>query len=175
MDIAADAVVPYDLERVFEAYRDRLPELTDYLPNIRKIEVLERKELDGGDVQLVNVWHGGGEIPRVARGFVKESMLSWTDYADWFAATYSVEWRSQAHAFSEAIESRGCNRFVATDEGTRIEIRGHVRCDASKISAVPRFLEKRVGTAVERILVGKVAENLDQVASGLNRLLASDG
>lgn len=174
MDIRADATIPFDREQVFAAYRDRLPELTDELPNIRRIEVLERKELSGGDVALVNEWAGGGEIPAIARSVIRESMLTWTDYATWHAESHSVSWRTVAHAFPDAIDASGTNRFVECADGTRVEIRGAVACDAGRIPAVPRWLQAKVGRTVEQVLVSRVGDNLRQVAAGLARWLAAE-
>ena len=173
MEFETDLTVPFALDVVFAAYRDRLPELADYLPNIQRIEVTDRRVGEGGEVVLVNEWVGGGEIPKVARSFVKESMLCWTDYATWFADSHTCSWRTEAHAFGEAIHAAGRNRYVAIPEGTQVQLRGEIRCDAAKIPGVPRLLRKTVSSGVERILVSKISDNGVQVAAGLRRLLES--
>ncbi len=175
MDIKADATLPFDRTLVFETYRDQLPELTDYLPNIRSIRVLERKELDRGDVELVNEWVGGGDIPAIARSVIKESMLRWTDYATWHADDFTCDWRTETHAFTEAFTSGGTNRYVATADGARLEIRGTLRCDSSKIPGVPRFMQAKVNRTVEALLARQIAGNLQQVAKGVTRWLKERG
>jgi hypothetical protein len=173
MELSADATIPFDVEQVFAAYRDRMAELSDYLPNIQRIEVRERTERDGGVVELVNEWIGGGDIPKVVRGVLDESMLRWTDYASWDPDGHRVAWRTQVHAFSGAVSSSGENRFVACDAGTRLEIRGDLVCHPDKMP-VPGMLKKKVAATLEKVLVGKVGENLIQVAEGFGAMLARD-
>src|SRR6185503_5973377 len=133
MEIRADVTLPFPLERVWLAYPDRMSELTPYLPNIRKIVVKSREDRDG-EVHLVNEWEGGGDIPKVARAVLSESMLRWTDHAVWKEASHTVEWRNDVHAFPGAVKSSGKNRFVELpDGGTRLEIRGDLTCDSAKI------------------------------------------
>ncbi len=171
MEIKTDVTLPYPRERVFETYRDRLEELLVYLPNIRKLAIKSREER-GDEVHLVNEWHGGGEIPAVARSFLRESMLSWTDHATWKKASWVCAWRTDVHAFPGALLSSGHNRFVEAGGGTRIEFRGQLTCDASKVPGVPRLLARSVNGTIEKIFVGKIEENLVGVGEGIGKLLA---
>jgi hypothetical protein len=171
MDIRADAVIPFPPEQVFAAYRDRLAELAEYLPNIASIEVLSRDELPDGAVRLVNEWRGSGaDLPKVARAFITPEKLRWTDHATWHP-DLTVDWRSDVHAFPGAVLSSGKNRFVAAGQGTRLEIRGQLTVDATKIPGVPRLLAGTVSAAVEKVLGGQVATNATKQAEGLTRLL----
>jgi len=170
VELAADATLPFPRPVVYAAYRDKLLDLLEYLPNVRGIEVKSRTESDG-DVRLVNVWHGGGDIPAAARAFLSESMLSWTDHADWKASDFTCAWRIQTHAFTEAVACAGLNRFVEVDAGTRIEIRGKLTIDGTKIRGVPRLIAGRVGKTVEEFLAAKIRPNLVEVTAGLRKYL----
>lgn len=170
MEIRADLELPFPLDRVFSTYRDRLTDLVEFLPNIRGIEVKSRKD-EPDKVELVNLWTGGGDIPKVARAVLSESMLRWTDYATWHEATHLVDWRTDVHAFPGAVKSSGQNRFVATEKGTRLEIRGDLTCDSSKVPGVPRLFAKTVNAAAEKLLVGQVGVNLLEVGKGVGKLL----
>jgi hypothetical protein len=174
MEIHADVTLPYPRERVFVAYRDRLAELIDYLPNIRSIRVVKREER-GDEIDLVNEWEGGGDFPAAARALLKESMLRWTDYATWHAKDFTVAWRTEVHAFPGAVKSSGHNRFLEAPGGMRLEIRGDLTCDATKVPGVPRFLAKTAGAAAEKVLVGQVAVNLVEVGKGVGKLLGKEG
>ncbi len=173
MELTADATIPFPRPVVFAAYRDRLVDMLEYLPNVRRIEVRSRKHAPGR-VDLVNVWHGGGEIPAAARAVLSEAMLSWTDYATWDEASWTCAWRIETHAFTEAVTCEGRNRFVEVEGGTRIEIRGALSIDASKISGVPRFLAGKVGSTVEAFLAQKIRPNLIEVTAGLRRFLEAN-
>lgn len=171
MEIVADAVIPYARPLVFATYRDSLPDLVRYLPNIREIKVLARTDR-GEEVDLVNEWKGGGDIPAVARSILSESMLTWTDHATWFATDFRVEWRTDVHAFPGAVKSAGTNRYIEIPEGTRLSIRGTFTCDASKVPAVPRLLAKSVGGTIEKVMVAQIAKNTIEIARGVTRQLA---
>jgi hypothetical protein len=172
MEIKADVTLPYARELVFVTYRDHIHELMDHLPNIRSIRAIDRKERPDGVVELVNEWIGGGDIPGVARSFVNESMLKWTDYATWRPSSYTVDWRTDVHAFPGAIKSQGMNRYLLASGGMRLEIRGQLTCDPTKIPGVPRLLHGTVASAVERVLVGAVQTNLVAIGKSVGKLLA---
>ncbi len=170
MDLTADATLSFPRDIVFSSYRDKLVELVDYLPNIRRIEVKSREDKDGV-VHMVNEWHGGGEIPATARMVLSESMLSWTDYAEWNADSWTCKWRIETHSFKDAVDCQGENRFIEIDGGTRLEIRGKLLIDAKKVKGVPKLLSKSVSKTVEDFLVKKITPNLIEVSDGLRRYL----
>src|SRR5262245_22752195 len=148
MEIKTDVTLSFPRERVFSTYRDRLEALLVYLPNIRGLEIKQREERDG-IVQLVNEWKGGGEIPSVARSFLSESMLAWTDHATWKQADFVCDWRTDVHAFPGALKCSGYNRFVELPGGrSRIEFRGELVCDASKVPGVPKLLARSLNGTV---------------------------
>jgi hypothetical protein len=170
MDLVADALLPFPRPVVFAAYRDKLVDLLPFLPNVRKIEVKSRTD-EGSVVKMVNEWHGGGEIPAVARAFVSEAMLSWTDRATWDESTWTCAWNIETHAFTEAVTCKGTNRFVEEDGKTKLEIRGTLAIDAKKIRGVPGLLAGKVGKAVEELLINKIQPNLVETARGLGKYL----
>ncbi|MBK8257490.1 MAG: hypothetical protein IPK82_33080 [Polyangiaceae bacterium] len=170
MDIVADALIPFARPVVFATYRDHLPDLVRYLPNIRDIRVVSRVDREN-EVELVNEWKGGGDIPAVARSVLSESMLTWTDYATWFLGEYRVAWRTDVHAFRGAVKSSGQNRYVEVPQGTRLEIRGTFTCDASKVKGVPSLLAKTVGQTIEKMLVTQIAKNAVEIARGVEQML----
>ncbi|MBK9000490.1 MAG: hypothetical protein IPM35_32625 [Myxococcales bacterium] len=170
MLLSADASLSYPRPLVFATYRDHLVDLVEFLPNIRRIEVKTRKD-EGKRTELLNEWHGGGEIPAAARAFLSESMLSWSDYASWNEDDWTCSWRIETHAFTEAVSCAGKNHFVESDGKTRLEIRGELVIDGAKLKGVPKLLSKRVASAVEDILVKKITPNLLSVSDGLRQYL----
>lgn len=170
MELSADATLPFPRDVVFRAYRDDLVQCVEFLPNIRRIEVESRTDA-GPKTEIVNVWHGGGDIPAAARVVLSESMLSWTDYASWDEESWTCDWRIETHSFREAVDCRGRNRFVEVDGGTRLEIRGKLVIDASKVRGVPKLLSKSVSKTVEDLLVKKITPNLLSVSEGLRKML----
>lgn len=175
MEIRSDAVLPFPRALVFATYRDKLTELSPYLPNVTAIEIRERTD-EPPVVRLTNVWHGAGEIPAVARKMIDERMLTWTDHACWNERDWTCEWRIETHVFTEAIRCRGRNRYVDLDgQSTRLEIRGDLEVDLKQVSAVPRFLAGKVGKTVEQVLVKLITPNLTRVSEGLATYLQQGG
>jgi len=171
MKIASDSVVPFARELVYRTYRDQLTDLVPHLPNIRAIDVRERVD-EPPRVRLVNVWHGAGDIPAAARKLLSEDMLSWTDHASWDEASFTCDWRIETHAFTEAVSCQGTNRFVALDgDRTRVEIRGGLDSELSRVRGVPRFLAGTLGGTVEKFIVGHITPNLTRVSAALSTFL----
>jgi hypothetical protein len=171
VDIHAEVTLPYPRERVFFTYRDRLEELMPFLPNLRGLQIKKREER-GTELLQVNLFKGGGEIPAAARSVLREEMLSWTDHATWDLVRWRCDWRTEVHAFPGVIQARGANLFFETEEGCRIAFEGALTCDSSKIPGVPKLLARSINGAVEKIFVGKIAENLVAVGRGIGKLLA---
>jgi hypothetical protein len=171
MELSADARIPFPRDIVFAVYRDDIVKVVPYMTNVQAIEVRSRKE-SGRNVEFVNEWKGGGEIPAAARAVLSEAMLSWTDYATWNADALTCDWRIETHALTEAVKCTGQNRFVDDGAGaTRLEIRGKFDIDASKIKGVPRLLAGPIGRTVEEFMVGKIKSNLVETAKSLTKYL----
>jgi hypothetical protein len=170
MKLEAEAFLPFSREAVFRAYRDRLVELVPFLPSIRAIECSQRVD-EPPITRVVNVWHGGGDIPKIARSFLSEKMLSWTDHATWDESRFTCDWRMEAHSFRDAIDAAGANEFHLHDGGCRFVVRGNLSIDGKKLP-VPRFLASSAGPAVAKFLAGMIRPNLTEVSKAVERLLA---
>jgi hypothetical protein len=170
MLISSDTSIPFPRSLVYTTYRDSLVELIPHLPNVRAIQVKSRRE-EGNRIYSVNEWHGGGEIPMAARAILSEDMLSWTEYDTWNETDFTMEWRIQTHAFTEAVRCVGKNRFIEDGNKTRVESRGELVIDPHKIQGVPSFLAGGVARVVEEFLGSKVGPNLVQMSEGVRHYL----
>ena len=170
MIISVDTRIPFPRPLVYATYRDKLVELVPYLPNVQSIEVKSRRE-QGGLIHFVNEWHGGGEIPVVARAVLNEAMLSWTDFATWHNSEYMTVWRTETHAFTEAVHCAGKNRFIEDGSGTLIESRGELTINTKQLKGVPQLFAGAVGNTVEDFLSKKIGPNLLQVSEGVRLYL----
>lgn len=176
MKLEADAPIAFPQEVVFTAYRDRLPELVPYLPNVRSITVESRNEAVGGDASrtdLVNVWHANAEIPKVLQGIVKPEALAWVDRASWNHASLSCDWNIETRVFTDNVRCSGKTTCRKDGDGTILEIRADLSVDLSALPGVPRIIGSKVAPAVERFVVGLIRPNLLSVAEGLERFLKS--
>lgn len=170
MLVSADTHIPFPRPLVYTTYRDKLIELVSYLPDVQQIEVKSRRE-ENNLIHLVNEWHGGGDIPFVARAIISESMLSWTDIATWNESDFTTQWHVKTHAFTEAVRCVGVHRFKEIGSGTLIETRGELAIDTNQIEGIPQLLAGTVGRTVEDFLSNKIKPNLLQVSEGVRLYL----
>ncbi|MBK8013298.1 MAG: hypothetical protein IPK13_18330 [Deltaproteobacteria bacterium] len=176
MKIEANARMPYPRSLVFSTYRDRLPKLVPFLPNIKGIEVLSRQdEPELGQTRLVNRWHAKGDIPKVAQKILKPEMLAWDDHASWDERAWTVDWRIETKMFTESVRCHGHNVYLEDGEGTLLQIRGELEVNLAGIPGVPRFLAGSIAPAVERFIVALLTPNLTSVAKGLEAFLRAEG
>jgi hypothetical protein len=170
--IEADSILPYSRDVVFRAYRDDLPKVVEFLPNVRSIEVKKRDEA-GPVTTLFNVWHGGGEVPAAARALLDEKALSWDDHAIWDESKHQCDWTIHTHAFTDAVTSKGQTKLIElAPDRTRIELRGEFAIDLKKVRGIPSFLAGSVGKAVEGFLSKQITANLTSTTDALSRYLA---
>lgn len=170
VQIQSESVIVHPVARVFEAYRDRLPEVAAYLDDIREIVVHKREE-QGDVVVLHNVWASDKEIPAVARRFIKPEHLFWDDHARWHEVDTRCEWTIATRAFSEAFSCSGQTRLVAEGSSTRVVLDGELTIDVAKIGGVPRFLAKTIGPQVEKFIVGLIKPNLERTNDAIAAFL----
>jgi hypothetical protein len=168
--ILSESVIAHPVDKVFEAYRDRLPEVAAYLDDIREIVIKEREELDGA-VRFHNVWSSDKEIPAVAQKFIKPEALNWDDHAKWFEADKRCEWRIETRAFTEALKCGGGTRLIAEGDKTRVVLDGELTLDVAKIKGVPRFLAKTIGPQVEKFVVALIKPNLEKTNQAIAAFL----
>jgi hypothetical protein len=163
-------VIPYPVDRVYSVQHEKLSELAEFLPNITRIDVKE-KRVEGTRVHYVNVWHASDhDVPAALRSFVKPDMLKWTDIATWYTDQYSCDWKSILGFLPDAIQCSGHNTWVARGNQTEVTIRGEILVHADKIG-VPKLLAKSVSEAVERFVVKTIEPNLRRTNEGVRRYL----
>lgn len=170
MRFSVEVDLPFPRPRVFETCRDALPALVARLPDVRSIEVRSRVER-GPQIEIVNHWRGGGEIPAVARAFLSEAMLCWTDFTLWDGRDFTCRWRVESGAFREAIRSEGVDLFTERGAGTHLETQAELSIDPTRLRGVPTFLARRALPSIEQHLRTKAIANLLALAQALRRHL----
>jgi hypothetical protein len=170
MRIHAESRIRHPLERVYAAYRDDLPKLAPYIPDVREIVVKERVERPEGP-KIWNRWIGSRELPRILRGIVRPEMLQWDDFAEWNDAARSVDWRLSFPAFPDRVRCSGRNAFAKDGEATRITLSGTLEIDLKSFPGVPSLVARKVGPVAEEFIVRLVTPNLERVNQSLQRYL----
>jgi hypothetical protein len=170
MLITADLRLPFPRSLVYLTYRDKLVELVPFMPNVRSVEVKSRRQEDER-IYCVNCWHGGGRIPLAVRAVLGKAMLSWTEYDNWDESNFTLEWRIETHAFTEAVFCAGNNRFLEDDGTTIIETRGELRIEPEQIEGFSQSLKGKIASIVENFLGKKIVPNLIQMSQGVHSYL----
>ncbi len=163
------------LDVVYPLIRDRMIELVPFLDNVSSIDELERTPRDTGP-KILNRWRAdAGEVPALARKFVKPEMLEWLDHADWVDAETLVHWRIEAAAFNGLYTCGGTNRIIAQGDDVVIAISGEMKVDPSRIPGLPRLLARKIVPVVESYLVERMKPNMASLGIGVQRFLAAGG
>ncbi len=172
MRMRSESLIKHPVDAVFAAYRDKMPDVAAFLPDIKEINVLDRRE-EGSIVRLHNEWVSGSEIPKVARSFVKPEHLRWDDFAAWHADTQHCEWRISTRVFTEAVRCAGSTRLIAEGEGTRVVLEGDLEIDVTKVPGIPKFMAKRIAPQAEKFIVNLITPNLEKTNEAIEQYLDS--
>ncbi len=171
MRIQSESVVTHPREAVYGAYRDRLPEIAEYIPDVKEIRAESREEKDG-ELHIHNVWVGDREIPTFARAFLKPEMLEWDDYARWSDEDSAVRWELKLRVFRDSMTCSGINTFVThREDATKVVIDGDLDIDLKSIPGVPKMLAKGLKPRVEKFIISLITPNLEQMNVSLQRYL----
>lgn len=172
MEIRSTDVVNHPLEEVYATFRDRMPEITEFIRNVDRIVVEKRENLGKGKVHLINHWYAVGEIPPVARSFVKPDMLSWRDDATWDDATRTASWNLETFFFRESVKCYGKTHFAARgDQATEVRIEGNLEIRVVDLPMVPGLLKKKVASEIERFVASLIGPNLKNATIGVQKFL----
>jgi hypothetical protein len=174
MKVEADVRIAFPREVAFRTYRDELPALVPYLPNVKSIEVKETEQAPGGvatRTRKLNLWRANVDVPSFAQSVLKPDMLAWDDHALWDEADWTCEWRVAPHFFADRIKCAGKNRYIADGDGVILQIRGDLTIEAKGLPGVPRLLTNTVNAGVEKFIVALLTPNLTSVSKGLDAYL----
>jgi hypothetical protein len=172
MELTAQTQVPFPRELVYRTYRDRLPEVVPYLPNVSSIVVRQRTEREGR-IDLLNIWTARADVPSMARKFLKPEMLAWTDDARWDPVGWICRWRIETQAFPGLVECAGTTAFREAGSQTEIRIDGKLVLHLEK-AHVPRLLAGTVQPMIERIVISALRPNLLSTGEGVGRFLQAE-
>lgn len=174
MEIRSESRIKYPRAQVYQAYRDRLPEIARFIPDIKEIVVVSREDRPQGP-RLHNEWASDREIPSFASAFLKPEHLRWDDYADWSDAAFHVDWTLKTRAFTDAVRCSGRNAFLEDGTGTRVLLTGDLQIAVQEIPGIPSFLGKRLAPQVEKFIISLVTPNLERVNASIEQFLDANG
>lgn len=166
MLICLDTHIPFPRPLVYATYRDKLTELVPYMSKIRQIKFKSSQEQDEL-LYLVHDWYGGANIPALARAFLSEDLLNWTEDSIWNNSEYTTTWHINTHVFTEAVRCTGKNQFFEDDKGTLIQSRGELIINPQQIKGTPQQLTVAIARVIENSLGKQIAPNFQQMSVGV--------
>ena len=174
MQLSVKSTIPFPVQRVYEAMRDHMPKLADYIPNVDSI-IVKTKEYQGDTLYLVNQWNPSmDDIPSVAQPFIPEDKQYWLDYAYWKDAERACDWRLEMAFMPNRITCNGRTAFFPlNDKTTEMRIQGELILNLK--GRVPRLFLNKATKGVEKF-VGKLIEpNFKKTAQALTDFLRENG
>jgi hypothetical protein len=172
MEINSESRIAHSLDTVYTAYRDELPLIARYIPDIKEIRVVARTPSDQG-VTVHNLWLADRELPRMIKGVVKPEMMQWDDYAEWHDDEHYVAWTLVIPAFKNQVHCKGRNSFYADGAHTRVVLTGTLQIQLESVPGVPKFMAKKMAPKLEDFIVKLITPNLKRVNESLGAYLDS--
>jgi hypothetical protein len=174
MKLESTEVINKPLEDVYTLVRDELEKLVPYLPNVNKIEVVDKSQTDN-KVHIVNNWYAMADMPKLLSKFLKPEIFSWKDIADWNNETHSVDYSLESFLANDLFDAKGTNTFTALgDDKTELKISCEVSIYPEKIPGVPRLIAGKVKPMVESLIEKILAPNLTSLGTGLNKYFSEN-
>ncbi|ACK68777.1 conserved hypothetical protein [Gloeothece citriformis PCC 7424] len=163
--------IPFPRPLVYATFRDCLVDLVPYIPSVKNIEIKSRQNKPD-HIESINEWRGKGEIPGLLKPWIKEDLLTWTEYNIWKEGTFSLEWRIQTHAFTEAVQWAGINHFIDKEGTTLIESQGQLKIDPKGLKNIPPLMRSQAAQVAEKYLAKQVEPNLSLMSEGVRQYLS---
>lgn len=171
MLINISSQVPFPRPLVYAAFRDNLIDLVPYMPSVKNIQIKSRQEKPE-HIESINEWRGKGEIPGLMKPWLKEDLLTWTEYNIWKISNFTLEWRISTHAFTEAVHWAGINHFIDKDNTTIIKSQGQLTIDPKGLKNIPPIMRSQVAQVAEKYLAKQVEPNLSLMSEGVRSYLS---
>jgi len=172
MEIHSAEIIDFAIDVVFPLVRDNLNELIPYMQNVKRIETESREAAGEGRIRLVNRWHAKGEVPKVVQTIVKPEMLTWLDTAIWDDGQKTCQWEITPMFFKGNVSCSGTNYYKPQGKDrTKLEITGDLTIQVKGIPGVPRLLEKKIASQIEKFIVKLLTPNLTSLARGISQYL----
>ena len=168
---------PLPLDTVYKTMRDELCNLVVYLPNVSKIETIERKT--SGDIVSVSyAWYGKNVLSDTLSQLTKLGDIMWIDRSEWVNSKYICNWNYEPFIFKEFIHAYGTNFYTTSEKDTVIRITGNLAANFEHYplsSIVPGILRKKMTDEFLQKALSLIQPNFVSVLRGLERYIVEKG
>lgn len=171
MFLESREIIDRPLEQVYSLVKDDFPKIATYLPNIERVEQVQKENLENGKVtKILNHWYAKVEVPDIAKKFIKKELFSWKDKALWKNEEFCVHYELESFWASNLFDAKGVNYFKAIDANkTELKLTCEITLHPENVPGVPTFLVKKVLPLIEDIVKGVLEPNLMGLGQGIKR------
>ena len=167
--------IAFPASTVYSALRDRASELVPFLPEVDRIETVERVTQSDGRLRLTNVWQGNSKsAPLAARPFLTKEMMRWRDIATWNDDDRSLHWKFETMHMESLFACEGVNSFETIDQGRcTFHVSGTIETYPEKVPGVSTSLGRLLAPKADRWLVNLITPNIARLPNALTSLLTA--
>ncbi len=157
-------------ELVYKTLRDDIYKLVIYIPNVEKIELLDRKETDD-KVYLTNKWYGKEVLPSFISQFIKTDDIAWMERAEWLNNENKSIWDYEPFIFKEYINAHGENTYSPDGEYTVITFNGDVSINFKDYPFIPMTFRDIINHELSQYLLMLIKSNFVSLVKGLEEYI----
>ena len=167
---------PSDARTAYTVATTEYPGIVDYVPNVERLETLERVPIDGGRERGLYEFHASSPLPRVLQSIIRPEMLSWKQTLIYDPGRMRIEWTVHPFFFPNHIHCSGATDFIDTSGGrSRVHVTGRFRIDTLPIPAFPNAFLTRASAMLESAAGKLIEPNLKQFYRAIKKFGADNG
>lgn len=169
-------VVREPMDPVWHTVRDRLPDLVPRIDDVDRVVVLEREDLDGEVVRLVNEWWASQRIPEVIGRALGISEIGWVDRCEWSTEDRVGRWTIEPHVLPDHIHCEGTTSYEPAmgGRGVRVAVEGTFDLRPGALRGLASSLERPVSAFVESIVSTMIPRSTRRVVEAAAELIAAE-
>jgi nitrogen fixation protein len=165
--------IPFKTDEAYYILRDEMSALVPFMEDTESIKVIKREQIEG-EVRLTNHWQASmNKIPSAIRSFVKPEMLSWHDHVIWTDQDKTGRWELEALGSDKLFSCKGETSVIEVGDETQLKIVLEFEIYPEKVPGIPKFLAKKIGGQVEKLIGEILSSNMRQMAQSMSRYAAS--
>ena len=165
--------LPIDL--VYKTLRDELPNLTKYMPNIDRVELIERRESEN-DVYTIYKWYAKNILQSFLAQFIKLNDIAWLDKGRWSKNGYVCDWTYEPFILQGHVNAKG--QTICANDGmfTSITYKGDVYVNLDQypfIVIVPGMIREKLVEEFLSLVASLIELNFVALIKGLEQYINS--
>ena len=165
--------IPFEAEEAYLLLRDEMSDLVPFMEDTESIIVESRQE-EEGQVKITNRWQASmHKIPSALRAFVKPEMLSWHDHVVWTDHDRTGRWKLETIGSEKLFSCHGETSIVVDAGQTQLKIALEFEVYPEKVPGIPKFLARKIGGQVEKLIGEILSSNMRQMAESMSNYAKS--